>query len=187
MCSSEQDHHGTIFQEPYFQNTLTFFQLTAYSLLNLPYLLFPFFLLDPQLPDNKPAQRLIILIYRHIRHIIFYFSQSPPSAWSFFDFSHFLFRFGFLHWQKWQFWQNFCHFCHFCHINFLFDHLDQLDQVPPVGQLCHVIFLSIRHYSYMGPRRVLTKCARWGERRHKSPVHLAEWYGPLRAYCRRDR
>ena len=64
MCSSEQDHHGTIFHEQYFQNTLTFFQLTAYSLLNLPYLLFPFFLLlHPQLLDYKPTQRCVILVF----------------------------------------------------------------------------------------------------------------------------
>ena len=24
----------------------------------------------------------------------------------------------------------------------------------------------------------------WGERRHKSPVYLAEWYKPLRSCCR---
>ena len=35
-----------------------------------------------------------------------------------------------------------------------------------------------------GPQRKPTKCLRWGERRHRLPVYLAERYKPLQSDCR---
>ena len=38
--------------------------------------------------------------------------------------------------------------------------------------------------SHWGPRRTQTKRVRWGERRHRLPVYLAERYKPLHTDCR---
>ena len=41
--------------------------------------------------------------------------------------------------------------------------------------------------SHWGPRRTQTKRVRWGERRHRLPVYLAERYKPLHTDCRTRR
>ena len=76
-------------------------------------------------------------------------------------------------------------------IRFLKNYYSSEPEVKRYSRLFHFAYAVIQKEiraivteTEWGPRRALTECTRWGERRQKSPVDLAERYRPLRTSCR---